>query len=147
MPKQLTRLIIVFLIFISLFLVIRHFLVPESFYKFGHYRADALKDNEDHQVKYIDAAMCSACHTDIDSLKVSGPHKNINCQTCHGPGYLHVEDPSKNVLIKPTERAFCGKCHSLNAARPCNIIKQQDIAQHNIDNKCVECHNPHQPQP
>ncbi|MFZ4400562.1 MAG: multiheme c-type cytochrome [Bacteroidales bacterium] len=144
MPKQLQRLLLAFLIFISLFLIIRHFLVPESFYKYGHYRGDALKDNEAHEIKYIDAKECENCHTDIDTLKLSGSHKNINCQTCHGAGYKHILDPTANVLIKPTERAFCGKCHSKNAARPKNI-KQQDITTHNPGIKCVECHNPHQP--
>lgn len=145
MPQQLTRLIIAFLIFISLFLVIRHFLVPASFGKYGHYRADALKDNESHEIKYVQPGECSACHIEIDSLKASGNHKNIRCQICHGPGYKHIEDPSSNVLLKPVDRAFCGKCHSKNAARSEKIIKQQDISEHNPDNKCIDCHNPHQP--
>ena len=145
MPKQLTRLFLVFLVFISLFLVARHFLVPESFGKYGHYRADALKDNQAHEIKYVDKSECANCHFAEDSLKSTGAHKNLNCQACHGPGNLHIEDPTTNVLIKPTERAFCGKCHSKNAARSEKNIKQQDISKHNVDNKCVECHNPHNP--
>ncbi len=145
MPKQITRLLIVFLIFISLFFIARHFLVPKSFGKYGHYNPEAIKNNESREAKYIDAKECESCHTDIDTLKMSGSHKFINCQTCHGPGYLHAQDPSANVLKKPTDRAFCGKCHSLNAAKPKNIIKQQDLSKHNTDSKCVDCHNPHQP--
>jgi len=47
MPKQIQRLLIVFAVFISLFLVARHYLVPKTFGDLGHYRADALKDNKD----------------------------------------------------------------------------------------------------
>ena len=144
MPKQLTRLLIVFFIFISLFFIARHFLVPESFGKYGHYNADALKDNENREIKYIDSKECENCHTDIDTLKLAGSHKNINCQTCHGPGYKHMLDPTANTLLKPTERAFCGKCHSLNAARN-GKIKLQDLSKHNPGKKCIDCHNPHQP--
>ncbi|MCX6230117.1 MAG: multiheme c-type cytochrome [Bacteroidetes bacterium] len=145
MPQQVKRLLIAFVIFVALFLGVRHFLVPKTFGKYGHYDAKALEANAAHDVKYIDAQDCSNCHTDIDSLKMAGKHAKINCQTCHGPGYKHLEDPSANPLIKPTERAFCGKCHEKNAARPTNIIKQQDLSKHNPDSKCVECHNPHQP--
>ena len=145
MSQQIQRLIIVFLIFISLFLVVRHFLVPKSFGKYGHYDAQALKDNESQEIKYVDSKECATCHSDIDSLKTSGSHKAINCQTCHGPGYLHIQDPSANQLEKPSERKFCGNCHSLNAAKSKSIIKQQDLSKHNVENKCIECHNPHQP--
>jgi len=145
MPQQLKRLLIAFLIFTSLFLVVRHFLVPKDFGKYGHYNPAALKNNESHEVKFIDPKECATCHYDIDTLKISGSHKDINCQTCHGPGYKHIEDPTKNVLIKPTERAFCGKCHEKNAARSGKTIKQQDLSTHNPGSKCVECHNPHKP--
>ena len=147
MPQQLKRLLVAFIIFISIFLVIRHFLVPASFGKYGHYRGDALKENAAHEIKYIDAKECANCHTDIDSLKKSGPHQNINCQTCHGPGNKHLEDPSANALAKPDSREFCGKCHAKNAARNGKNITQQDIKEHNPDSKCIECHNPHQPTP
>ena len=145
MPQQLKRLFIAFLIFVSLFLIVRHFLVPKSFGKYGHYNADALTNNASREIKYIDPKECVTCHADIDTLKVAGGHKDINCQTCHGPGYKHIEDPVANPLNKPTERAFCGKCHSLNVARSVSTIKQQDLTKHNTDNKCVDCHNPHKP--
>ena len=145
MSQQVKRLLIAFLIFISLFLMVRHFLVPDSYYKYGNYRADALKDNETHEIKYINSKECSNCHLEEDSLKFTGAHKDIRCQTCHGPGFKHIEDPSANAMIKPTERIFCGKCHAFNAARPKSIITQQDISKHNAGSKCIECHNPHQP--
>ncbi len=146
MPKQIQRLLIVFAIFISLFLIARHFLVPKTFGDLGHYRADALKDNKDHEMKYIDTAQCSTCHADISSVKYAGVHKKINCQTCHGAGSKHIGDPTNNLLDKPTEREFCGKCHSKNIARPSSVIKQIDLTKHNVGNKCVKCHNPHTPE-
>lgn len=145
MPKQVSRLLILFVIFIALFLTARHFLVPESFGKYGHYRGDALEDNKKFEAKYVENSKCLECHNEIDTLKAAGLHRLIRCQTCHGPGYKHIEDPSANKMIKQTDRAFCGKCHSKNAGRNGKNIKQQDITTHNPEGKCVECHNPHQP--
>ncbi len=144
MPKQVQRLLIAFVIFVGLFLLARHFLVPATFGDLGHYRADAIKDAKDHEAKYLDTIACRSCHKGIDSVKSGGVHQGINCQTCHGAGYLHAKDPKKNPLTKPTEREFCGKCHNINAARP-SFMKQVDISKHNTKSKCIVCHNPHSP--
>ncbi len=144
MPKHILRLIILFVIVIGLFLVARQFLIPESFGEYGHYRANSIEENANHDIKYVDRAECAECHDDIAALKQGGPHKNINCQTCHGPGNLHIEDPTPENIVKETEREFCGRCHNKNAARA-KLIKQIDINEHNIESKCIECHNPHEP--
>jgi len=46
MPVQLKTLLPLFAVFILLFLVARHFLIPESFGKYGHYRANAIDEIE-----------------------------------------------------------------------------------------------------
>jgi ribosomal protein S27AE len=144
MPKQVIRLLIAFVIFVSLFLLARYLLVPKSFYKLGHYRADAIDDIKNLEAKYSDSLTCRKCHKTEDSIKMGGVHHGINCQTCHGPGYKHVIDPKKNPLTKHTDREFCGKCHNENAARPA-FIKQVNLLKHNTKSKCIVCHNPHSP--
>ncbi len=146
MPNQLRNLIIVFAIFVGLFLTARHFLVPKTFGDLGHYRADALQYNIDHEKKFVDTTLCSNCHTDISNSKYVGAHKLINCQTCHGAGNKHIENPTINKMEKSSEREFCAKCHAKNLARSSTVIKQVDITKHNIDSKCVNCHNPHSPE-
>jgi hypothetical protein len=44
-PPQIPRLALAFGVFITLFLVLRHFLVPETFGEYDHYRAVSLIDN------------------------------------------------------------------------------------------------------
>ena len=143
MPKQIIRLLIAFALFVSLFIVVKHFLVPASFGDIGHYRANSIKENADHPVKFIGSAVCATCHEAIDTTKASGKHKGLACESCHGPGYQHDQDPSIK-LFKPGTREFCGRCHSKNSTRP-DFIMQQDLKEHNPDNKCIECHNPHNP--
>ena len=144
MPKYIVRLILLFVIFIGLFLIARLLLVPDSFGEFGFYRGDALSEIGSLDIKYVGPELCGDCHDDIDTLKRAGSHKDISCETCHGPGYKHVEDPTPSNIIQKNTRKFCGKCHSKNVARS-KLIKQVNIKEHNIDIHCVECHNPHKP--
>lgn len=145
MPVQLRRILLVFAFFIALMLILRYFLKPKTFGELGHYRASALVDIAAKEPKFINTDDCAMCHDSIAKMKGDGNHKQINCQTCHGSGNKHVNEPEKNEMIRSKERAFCIKCHEKNAARPKNIIKQVDAAEHNKGEECVSCHNPHKP--
>lgn len=145
MPLQLKRILLAFAIFIGVMLVIIHFLTPESWGEFGHYRGLALPEIADRDPKYVGDETCSMCHDSIATLKVSGEHKSIPCETCHGPGYKHPDDPENNKMEKPEGRDFCLMCHALNAARPQKIVKQVDAIEHNKGEICISCHNPHKP--
>lgn len=145
MPVQLRRILLVFALFIGFMLVLRYFLKPKSFGDLGSYRADALIDIAAQEPKFIDAENCIMCHDSIGKDKAAGSHKLINCQTCHAPGHLHVNEPEKNKMLIPKGREFCVRCHAKNAARPKAIIKQIDETVHNKEEVCISCHNPHKP--
>lgn len=63
-------------------------------------------------------SLCLACHT-VGFRKRSGyvdeqntPHlKNIQCESCHGPGSNHVADPDNQHLAINYQSDLCGKCH------------------------------------
>lgn len=149
MPLQVKRLLLAFALFIGLMLAMKYFLTPKSWGEFGHYRGLALKEIADKEPKYLGSKSCVSCHDTIATLQMDGEHKSINCETCHGPGYKHNKEPEKNklgkLLGKTGGREFCVKCHAINAARPKNIIKQIDIVEHNQEEACINCHNPHKP--
>ena len=145
MPLQIKRLMLAFAVFIALFLIARQFLKPESFGEYGHYRGGALNENAAKVVKYVGFTSCVSCHDTIVKLKKTGLHASISCEVCHGPGYQHIKTPEKNKLLKPKGREFCGICHSKNAARSKALIHQVDLKEHNVENVCSECHNPHEP--
>ena len=144
-PPQIPRLAIAFAIFISLFLVLRHFLVPESFGKYGPYRADSMKDYELLPIHYAGQEACFKCHQNIEDLKATDVHSDIHCETCHGPGEQHAQKGDTTGYIRPGGREFCGRCHILNAAKKKDAINQIDLNKHNPGKNCLECHNPHQP--
>ena len=145
MPLQIKRLLIVFAIVIGLFLVLRHFLIPESFGEEGHYRFLAIAENAALEAKYQGEESCKECHNDIVELKLEGLHDVISCESCHGPARLHNISEESQDILKPGGRDFCCKCHSPNTARSDDYVLQIDIEEHNKGKNCVKCHNPHEP--
>jgi len=144
-PPQIPRLALVFGIVISLFLLARHFLIPDTFGKYGPYRAAAMDDYTQLEIHYSGQQACFECHQDVEDLKATDVHSGIHCETCHGPGQKHVLSGEAADILKPSDREFCGSCHSLNAARQQDAIFQVDLKEHNVEKECIDCHNSHQP--
>ena len=144
-PPQLTRLAIAFTVFISLFIFLRHLLVPVSFGQYGHYRGNSLIEISQLETHYAGQQACFDCHQDIEDMKSNDAHKSIHCETCHGPGQKHVASGEAADIFKPESREFCAVCHQKNAAKRVTTIVQIDIDDHYTGKKCIECHNPHKP--
>jgi hypothetical protein len=146
MPAQIKRLALLFGGFIVLFLVARHFLVPESFGEYGHYRGLALVEEQEHVPKYAGQQACAECHQDMMDVKMGNEHKTLSCETCHGPGLEHVNSTDSIMPVRlPKGRDFCLLCHRKDAARTVDNIVQVDPDKHNKGKDCIECHNPHSP--
>jgi hypothetical protein len=73
-----------FVLLFVVFLVVRHFVVPKSFGKYGHYRADSMSEIAAHPTKYAGHETCEACHSDVADKKGKGKHAHVNCEACHG---------------------------------------------------------------
>ncbi|MBA4410990.1 MAG: hypothetical protein Q8S54_10880 [Bacteroidota bacterium] len=144
MPPQLKTLLPLLAVFICIFLVARHFLIPESFGKYGHYRANSIDETAALPINYVGKKACAECHDTEAAQLASDLHNGLTCEVCHGPGSLHIEDQEKGILLKPGSREFCGTCHSINPARRTEVINQIDTKEHHPEKeKCIDCHNPH----
>ena len=131
--------------FTGLFLLIRHFLVPDSFGQYGHYRGDALTEIADTEKRVASKDLCIDCHWDVQEVIENDVHADLSCIICHGPGLAHTEDPNTENIEKISGREFCGKCHALNPARPLEVVNQVDLSEHNPEfENCTDCHHPHQ---
>jgi hypothetical protein len=145
MPVQLKTLIPLFAVFIILFLIARHFLIPESFGKYGHYRANSIDEIAEAPAIYAGKAVCIDCHDEEATQLASDMHENLSCEVCHGPNAQHADDYEvKEFLVKDGTRAACGRCHNLDPARKIDVIIQVDIKTHHPEKEnCIDCHNPH----
>jgi len=146
MPQQLVRLIILFSILGALLITARHYLVPKTFGKYGHYRAAAIDLNADKPLIYAGREECGTCHPDKIAMHDQGKHRGVACEVCHGAAADHVANPTDVKPPAPRERGYCPLCHGYNASRPTGF-PQIDPVTHNPGQPCITCHNPHAPVP
>jgi len=141
---HLFRLAAVFLFGLILFLVIRSFLVPRSFGRYGHYRANAIAETAALPISYAGHQVCENCHGDVLEVKSKGVHKGVACESCHGPLAAHAEDPASVLPVKLDTAVLCARCHQENIAKP-KTFPQVNAAEHSGGAACNTCHQPHSP--
>lgn len=145
-PKQISHLLVLFIIFMIAFIFGRQLLTPKSFGEYGHYRGAAVELNMQDSLKYAGAYACAECHEEIVTMKNKFLHKNLSCETCHGPAYEHTQDPGENGIGAPRDRSYCLLCHSYNPSRPTGFPQVEPLT-HNPLKSCMTCHNAHAPEP
>jgi hypothetical protein len=145
-PKQVSHLFVLFIIFMALFIFGRQLLTPKTFGEYGHYRAAAVELNKQDSLKYAGSYACVECHDDIVEMKQKYLHKNLSCETCHGPAFAHTQDPDENGISAPRDRGYCLLCHGYNPSRPTGF-PQVDALTHNPLKSCMVCHDAHAPEP
>ena len=143
-PKQLIPLIVIVVVLIGGLITARHFLVPESFGKYGHYRANSVDENDAQQAVFAGADVCYDCHDDIYDEKEASHHRGVTCEVCHGPALDHAEEPDEILPVIPRGRDFCLLCHGYNLSRPSGF-PQIVTERHNPGRSCKTCHSPHDP--
>lgn len=128
-----------------LFMVARSVFVPKTFGDYGHFRAAALDEMREQQLRYAGRAACADCHSDIVEARKGSKHEAIGCETCHGPLAKHASDPSSQKASKPDPEKVCLTCHLANAGRP-QHFPQITPKQHTDESPCTNCHLPHHPE-
>lgn len=145
MSKIIFRLFLSFVVFVSVFILVQRFLTPDSFGKYGHYRANAIDDAKVITSYYKGEEKCASCHQDIYDLKDSDLHSEINCESCHMP---KISASTECEVLPPIVKGsieFCGQCHAMNVGRLKRGVPQLDIEEHKGNQNCIECHNSHAP--
>jgi hypothetical protein len=84
MPKHIFRLICLLLGVLVLAMVAPRILTADSFYKFGHYRANSVVEIAAQEPAYQTAPYCLSCHARRVAQWSANSHKSVTCETCHG---------------------------------------------------------------
>lgn len=143
-PQQVISLVILFAIFMGSLVAARMLLIPKSFGKYGHYRAEAADEAAAQPIRFAGYQACAECHSDIHEMKSQSNHRGLSCEVCHGAAAQHAEVPDEFTPTAPRERGYCPLCHEYNPARPTGFPQIITI-QHNLGKACRGCHNPHAP--
>jgi DmsE family decaheme c-type cytochrome len=112
------------------------------------------------EAEYVGADTCLGCHDGQDQTLANTPHGQSadsrtpaaqrGCETCHGPGGRHVEDPGNvktrntfrtmppNVMPPDQASAVCTTCHNRgeHALWEGSQHESRDVS-------CVTCHSVH----
>jgi hypothetical protein len=145
-PEQIIHLSVVFAVFIVGIILIRAYAVPARLKESGYHRTKTIDSELLIKGSYSESEVCAECHDDINDRKRSGFHKFLACETCHGAGAVHAEDPGETSPPAPTGRVYCALCHAYDPARPTGFPQVTTMA-HNPMKACISCHDPHAPKP
>jgi predicted CXXCH cytochrome family protein len=151
MKNHAWRPLIVVIAAVALLLLVRAQVVPSDFgvngknFTYGFHRKGSIDDWQAVKVKYRGKEYCRECHEEKVTENLASPHKVIQCENCHGPAIDHPDNPA--LLTVDKSRGLCLRCH---AGLPYPQSQRSklpaiDPLQHNPDQECVGCHNPHQP--
>jgi len=142
MPKHIVRLIILIVALGSVALIAKWYFTAESFYKYGHYRADSVPEIAAQAVAFQTPRYCQSCHSERHAQWSANSHKSVSCEVCHGAAQGHPENGKLPIPVD--SRKLCTLCHEAMPGRP-RTQPQIDLAQHSGGQQCVVCHNPHAP--
>jgi hypothetical protein len=87
---------------------------------------------------------CQACHAEIARMKALSAHVLLECTVCHTVPVEHKVQPRVVKATIPTDRDFCGKCHSKEVH--VKDVPKVDFAVHGEKYLCWQCHYPHMPE-
>ena len=107
--------------------------------------------------KYVGSDTCLGCHDDMNRTLARTVHGKAahprspaaaqGCETCHGPGSAHVDDPSDVTTIKRFDqmppREANETCLSCHTKAPHTLW--QGSAHDTRNMSCMTCHSVHEP--
>src|SRR2546430_9913726 len=102
--------------------------------------------------EFVGSEECATCHEAITRdfktatharLKAQGDNaKNMGCESCHGPGSLHVQSGGERTKIVNPRRspATCFQCHT-EVRAAFELPHHHPVLEGKVS--CADCHNPH----
>ena len=102
--------------------------------------------------EFVGSEECATCHESITRDFATATHarlqapgdnaKNMGCESCHGPGSLHVKSGgASGTIINPRRSPeTCFQCH-LEVRAKFELPHHHPVLEGKVS--CADCHNPH----
>ena len=148
------RVLLVFVAIISLVVIGKILITPDSWGEYGYFRGDYIDEEAQKTMKYGTNISCVECHEEVYELKHKSSHKRLSCEICHSAVSDHVRD-NKKFADMPTKQGdpqveMCLNCHKKIEGRPEKfpmIDHKNHLDKHNVKSthSCDQCHTVHAP--
>lgn len=142
--EHLFRLAAIFAFGILAFVIARAQMVPDDFGKLGHYRAGAVDDARARPIQHAGQKACAECHVDVVELRAAARHRNVSCESCHGPLAAHATGVTEEKPKRPDGKTLCVRCHATRTGKP-DRYPRVDVKEHAGEENCLSCHKSHDP--
>jgi cytochrome c553 len=153
MPKHIVRLLILVAVFAIVAIAAKKFLTPDSFYRYGHYRGNAVAEIASKVPKLQGSASCQSCHKEIYAVWLAGIHRKAtrndvvqgvvikngpNCEVCHtGPAGNH---PSRVAMPLSIEDRVTTITHK-HVLHPADVPgRNLMLPARDMQGVCLNCH-------
>jgi hypothetical protein len=146
LPEQAVRIVSLFVVLAAVLLVVWQFILPPEMKEPALQQMSATVREANKEIKYAGAEICGQCHEKEHDIKITGYHRDLSCEACHGPAQKHADNPTDVKPTSPKKRDYCSYCHNYNSSRPTGF-PQINPDTHNPRKPCITCHNPHNPKP
>lgn len=147
LPKHIVNLLLLLSFFLLMAFAAKLYLTDPSFYKYGHFRADAIPELAAGEPLYKGVAYCLECHDEREDDWSSGAHVTVKCEVCHGTDRGHPDNGK--TMIPADKIRLCTTCHEEMPARPAQqpqiVVAGHPFPDEQAD-ECHTCHDPHAPQ-
>jgi len=109
------------------------------FVSFGQDKAGGSKEG------YVGAETCEGCHPEVFAAFKKSPHREKECESCHGPGGKHAEEQAKGSIFSFKEKTASVRS---DACLPCHQKQKEFFQFRRGDHKlsavsCDDCHGIH----
>lgn len=153
MPKHIVRLLGLVAVIAIVAFSAKHFLIPDSFYQYGHYRGNAVAEIASKVPKLQGSASCESCHKAAYAEWTAGIHRKATrnnviqgvvyksgpgCEVCHtGPAGNH---PSKEAMPLSIEDRVTTITHK-HMDHPANVPgRKLLLSPEDMRSVCLNCH-------
>jgi len=102
--------------------------------------------------EFVGSGDCAQCHSEITGVFHDATHarlmapgdnaKHVGCESCHGPGSIHVQSGGEfGTIVNPSRSPeTCFQCH-LDKRGEFNLPHAHPVLNGKVS--CTDCHNPH----